>query len=175
MLYIYAIQNESLVDGPGIRSAIFFSGCPHHCKGCHNPDTWDMKHGTKMSDEEIIAKVHESILNKSVTFTGGDPVHQYESALDLAKKLHREYKDMILYTGYSFGAIKGMCKIKPKFKEFLSCFKYVVPEKFVLEERDLSLYGRGSKNQRIYSIDTTTNPFTFTDISDIWDREYASN
>ena len=54
MLYIYAIQNESLVDGPGIRSAIFFSGCPHHCKGCHNPDTWDMKHGTKMSDEEIM-------------------------------------------------------------------------------------------------------------------------
>ena len=54
MIDLSSIVPDSIVDGPGLRVTIFCQGCPHRCKGCHNPKTWKFGSGTPMSEEEIV-------------------------------------------------------------------------------------------------------------------------
>ena len=57
MLKVAAILEESIVDGPGIRSVIFFQGCPRHCEGCHNPDLLPFEGGTEYSPQQLADEV----------------------------------------------------------------------------------------------------------------------
>ncbi|MDE7092200.1 MAG: 4Fe-4S cluster-binding domain-containing protein, partial [Muribaculaceae bacterium] len=47
------IVDGTSVDGPGLRTTIYFAGCNHRCPGCHNPHTWNFDAGTEMSQQEI--------------------------------------------------------------------------------------------------------------------------
>ena len=58
MLSILDILEDTTVDGPGFRTAIYAAGCPNGCPGCHNPESWDINRGHWMSTEEILEKVH---------------------------------------------------------------------------------------------------------------------
>ncbi len=73
-LRILDIVPGTSVDGPGLRTSIYFAGCSHCCAGCHNPQSWDMNGGEEMAIDEIIAIVEENGFN--VTFSGGDPIYQ---------------------------------------------------------------------------------------------------
>ena len=77
MLSIIDIIEETTVDGPGFRTAIYAAGCPNHCPGCHNPETWDIRRGHWVSTEEILDKVLADDFS-NVTFSGGDPMFQPE-------------------------------------------------------------------------------------------------
>ena len=69
VVYINSIKfNRSLVDGPGVRTVVFFQGCDLHCKGCQNPSTWEMKNGTEMTTDELVAILKKEVVNKKVTF-----------------------------------------------------------------------------------------------------------
>lgn len=176
LLSIYEIVQDDVVNGPGIRASIFFSGCEHKCPGCHNPETWDRKNGQLMTADEIIGDFSSNKLISSVTFTGGDPVYQWVNAIELATKCRELYDNMILYTGFTFVTIKTMCKIKPDFVNFLKNFKYIIPEPYIANERNLSLAYRGSNNQRIYELNTIkSNIPEYRDVSDIWDKLYCAN
>ena len=90
---IDSIETFGLVDGPGIRTVIFLNGCSLRCKFCHNPETWKIKE-LNYTSEEIVEKVKR---NKpyfknggGVTFSGGEPLLQYEFLLDTCKKLKQE-------------------------------------------------------------------------------------
>ena len=57
MLSIIDIIEDTTVDGPGFRTAIYAAGCPNKCPGCHNPESWDIHKGKKVRTEEIVEKV----------------------------------------------------------------------------------------------------------------------
>ena len=77
MLSILDILEDTTVDGPGFRTAIYAAGCPNGCPGCHNPESWDINRGHWMSTEEILEKVLADNF-ADVTFSGGDPMFQPE-------------------------------------------------------------------------------------------------
>ena len=101
LVYINSIKfNRSLVDGPGVRTVVFFQGCDLHCKGCQNPSTWEMKNGTEMTTEELVMILKKEVINKKVTFSGGEPLMQVDALINIVKKL--EGFDIAVYTGREF-------------------------------------------------------------------------
>ena len=101
VVYINSIKfNRSLVDGPGVRTVVFFQGCDLHCKGCQNPSTWEMKNGTEMTTDELVVILRKEVVNKKVTFSGGEPLMQVDALIDIVKKL--EGFDITVYTGHEF-------------------------------------------------------------------------
>ena len=101
VVYINSIKfNRSLVDGPGVRTVIFFQGCDLHCNGCQNPFTWEMKNGTEMTTDELVTILEKEVVNKKVTFSGGEPLMQVDALIDIVKKL--EGFDIAVYTGHEF-------------------------------------------------------------------------
>lgn len=95
--YIHSIETCGTVDGPGIRYVIFFSGCPMRCLYCHNPDTWDLSSGTKMSVVETLEGFYNNISFYSsggVTVTGGEPMLQ----MPFLTALFRDLKKHSIHT-----------------------------------------------------------------------------
>ena len=143
--------NESYVDGPGIRFSVFTQGCPHHCKGCHNPQTHDFSLGKEIETDILVQKMLKNPLLEGITLSGGEPFCQVEACLDLLKKLHAANPsyDVIVYTGYLMEDLLKKSQKDSTLYEFLTYIDYVIDGPFVLELRDLDLDFRGSKNQRI--------------------------
>ena len=77
-LRIAGIMRESIVDGPGIRFAVFCQGCPHDCPGCHNPETHDPAGGNEVKIDRILQEFDKNPLLSGMTFSGGEPMCQPE-------------------------------------------------------------------------------------------------
>ena len=102
MISILDIVEDTVVDGPGFRTAIYAAGCPHQCLGCHNPNSWEKEHGRWMDTGEILQKVLSDEF-ADVTFSGGDPMFQPEGFTELAVSIKRHSpKNIWCYTGYTF-------------------------------------------------------------------------
>lgn len=87
--FIHSLESFGTVDGPGVRYVVFFQGCPMRCLYCHNPDTWDMLHGTKMESSEIIERVERNQMfyrTGGLTATGGEPLLQIEFLTELFRQ-----------------------------------------------------------------------------------------
>jgi len=98
-IYINSIQfNKSLVDGPGVRTLVFFQGCDIHCPGCHNKSAWDITKGTLYSVKELAEQIKKGTFNNKITLTGGEPLMQKEALVELLKEL--KGLDVIVYTGH---------------------------------------------------------------------------
>lgn len=142
-LRVIDIIEGTSVDGPGLRTSIYFAGCDHHCPGCHNPQTWSFSAGSDMSVDELYNVVIEADFN--VTFTGGDPVYQARQIAPLAKKIVDAGKTIWLYTGFT---IEQLAKLKDA-HELLKYIEAVVEGPYIDALRDTDLAFRGSSNQRI--------------------------
>ena len=149
MLDLAGIVNDSIVDGPGIRMTVFAQGCPHHCEGCHNPETWAFGCGTAMEEERIVEIVGTNPLCRGVTFSGGEPFAQAEAFAKLAKLLKSKGYEIASYSGYTFEQL--MNGTDPQ-KELLSAIDVLIDGPFVLAERSLEVPFRGSRNQRIIDV-----------------------
>ena len=104
MLSILNIIEDTMVDGPGFRTAIYCAGCPNACPGCHNPQSWDIRNGHPMGVEELMEVIMADSF-ADVTFTGGDPMYQAEDFTELAKAIRRASKKTIwCYTGFTPGS-----------------------------------------------------------------------
>ena len=98
-VFINSIQfNRSLVDGPGVRTVVFFQGCDLRCEGCHNKSTWDPHGGTETDVHELATLLRREVRNKKVTISGGEPLLQTEALLALVKLL--DGFDIAVYTGH---------------------------------------------------------------------------
>ena len=149
MLNLSGIVSDSIVDGPGIRTTFFCQGCPHHCEGCHNPETWPFGCGTDMDTETMVAIVKSNPLCRGVTFSGGEPFAQAEGYLELAQALKAEGYEVASYSGYTFEQLLSGTSAQRKLLENIDI---LIDGPFVLAERSLELVFKGSKNQRILDV-----------------------
>lgn len=149
MLNLSGIQTDSIVDGPGIRTTFFCQGCPHHCEGCHNPETWDFSGGTPMDTETMVKIVASNPLCKGVTFSGGEPFAQAEGFLELAIALKANGYEVASYSGYTFEAL---LEGTPAQRRLLEQIDILIDGPFLLKEKSLELAFRGSANQRILDV-----------------------
>lgn len=158
---ILKIVPDTVVDGPGLRTSIYFAGCKLHCEGCHNPESWDMNGGEEMYPNEVIRKVEE-YGNKRVTLTGGNPLDQEHlfHVQVLCEELKKKGYDIWLYSGYRWEHIMRLIDDfmwHPRSRnlellKILDSIDVIVDGAFVQELRDTSLLYRGSSNQRIIDV-----------------------
>ena len=99
-LRIAGIVKDSIVDGPGIRYVIFTQGCPHHCEGCHNPQTHDFSGGEDADVCKILDEMFQNPILSGVTFSGGEPFCQAEALVPIAEVIKEKGKHLMIYTGY---------------------------------------------------------------------------
>ena len=146
MLKVAAILEESIVDGPGIRSVIFFQGCPRHCEGCHNPDLLPFEGGTEYSPQQLADEVFPKLtpLHRGITLSGGDPLAQADDILEC-------------YTGYWYDEVKD----SPVLQEI----DVLVDGPFILAQRNLDLPFRGSDNQRLIDLTATRKSGSIVEVN----------
>lgn len=152
---IAGIEEESYVDGEGIRFALFVQGCPHHCEGCHNPQTFAFDGGRLIELEALIDRIRSNPLLSGVTLTGGEPLCQLKPLTELAREIKSSGLTVWCYTGFTFEELIG--GVEPFFtadeiKKFLAYVDVLVDGPFVEEQRDLSLNFCGSRNQRLIDV-----------------------
>ena len=149
MLNLSGIVGDSIVDGPGIRTTIFSQGCPHHCPGCHNPETWDFGCGTDMDEETLLEIVLSNPLCRGVTFSGGEPFAQAAGFAKLARLLKEKGYEVASYSGYTF---EELLAGSPEQRQLLESIDVLIDGPFLMAERSLELVFRGSRNQRILDV-----------------------
>ena len=129
---------------------MFCQGCPHHCPGCHNEETWPFEGGNPFEPEDILAFVKKDPMVKGVTFSGGEPFSQAGEFARLARLLHAEGYEVSSYSGYTFEEL--LEQGTPEQKELLQNLDILVDGRFEQEKLSLDLRFRGSSNQRILNV-----------------------
>ena len=150
-LRLAGFDRDGIADGPGLRCVVFVQGCPHHCPGCQNPQTWPFEGGTEATPSEVFARIAETVLDTGVTFSGGEPFAQADALADLADLLRPRY-DIACYTGYVFEALLKKAESEPGVRRLLERIDILVDGPFVQARRDRLLLFRGSGNQRILDV-----------------------
>ena len=136
---------DSIVDGVGIRDVIFFQGCAHHCKGCHNPQTWNYNGGEYKAEGEIVKELSDS--DNNITISGGEPLDQFNSLLILLDVIKTQTnKTVWLYTG------NVVDPSKRTYKKLAQYVDVIVDGKFDRKLKDPNLRFRGSSNQRVIDL-----------------------
>ena len=149
---IYGLVQDSIVDGPGFRFVCFTQGCPHHCPGCHNPDSHAPSGGSEMSTDAIIARMLSNPLTDGLTLSGGEPFLQAEDCLTLAQTAHANKLNVWAYSGWTFEQLlQGSSAQQALLREV----DVLVDGPYLQEERSLTLNWRGSRNQRVIDVRAT--------------------
>ncbi len=152
---LFGLANDSIVDGPGIRFAIFTQGCPHNCEGCHNPNSHDFEGGYFEECDVIIEKIKGNPLLDGVTFSGGEPFMQAKELTYIAKEIKDTGLSALAYTGFTIEELLSGANEQNGWREFLEELDLLVDGKFVLAEKSIELNFKGSKNQRIINVPKT--------------------
>lgn len=150
---VAGINFESVVDGEGVRVVVFVSGCLHNCKGCHNPASHSFTAGQPFTQElqdEIIAYIQKTPFISGLTLSGGDPMYSAKEITPFIERLRKDVRDISvwIYSGFRFEEILENSEMF----DLLKLCDVLVDGEFVLEQRDITLSYKGSRNQRIIDI-----------------------
>lgn len=148
-LRISDIIEDSIVDGPGLRFTIFVQGCPHHCKGCHNPQTHDFDGGRLVTIDELFDRYQKNPLLSGVTFSGGEPFCQPAVLARLGQMVRESGGNIITYTGFIYEDLLDRAKSDPSIRALLDVTDLLIDGPYIEEQRSLELPFRGSENQRL--------------------------
>lgn len=146
---VHGLVEESIVDGPGLRYVVFTQGCPHRCPGCHNPETHDPEGGQILTVSGIFSQFSKNPLLAGITFSGGEPFLQPAPLLELARRVRRSGKNVVIYSGYTLEQLRVQAASSPDVAALLRCTDILVDGPYIAAERDLELLFRGSRNQRM--------------------------
>ena len=147
------IKDNDIANGIGITMSVWTQGCPHHCKGCFNTETWDFDGGmefTKKEEDYVINNVDAYNVSRNLSILGGEPLcpQNVEGVISLCKRFRETYpkKNIYIWTGYTLE------EFNDKQKEVLRYIDILVDGKFEKDNKDISLKLRGSSNQRIIDV-----------------------
>lgn len=159
---IIDLKQYDVINGLGIRTSIWFAGCSNHCEGCWSPNTWNPNQGKALKD--CLSRIEEYLKDEKtdgVSILGGDPLYSVFSGagaselLQLLKLCKLYNKNIWLWTGYTLDKIVEKCP------EVLGYIDVLIDGKYIKEKRDLNLYFRGSRNQRIIFFDKPKEEYKF--------------
>ena len=155
MRYAGIIKND-FSAAPGVSVTFYTQGCPHHCFGCHNPETWDFEGGKEFTPEvidEILEALTANNIMRSLAIQGGEPLCVENEFLTLliVKAVKEKFPDIKIYiwTGYYFNSLPNT----PYIKQILELTDCLIDGPYIEEERDITLPMRGSRNQNIIYFD----------------------
>lgn len=155
MRYI-KIKDNDIANGIGVTMSLWTQGCPHHCKGCFNVETWDFNKGkefTKSDLKYIFDNINKNNIDRDLSILGGEPLcpQNIEGVINLCKEFKSVYpnKKIYLWTGYTLEEFNEIQK------PILNHIDVIVDGKFIEEKRNLSLKLRGSENQRVINVKET--------------------
>lgn len=151
---LYGTADDSIVDGVGLRYAVFTQGCPHRCVGCHNPESQTMDGGTTTTIDALEQQILDNKLIQGVTLSGGEPFTQCEACLELAKRLKQHGYDLWIYSGYTFDQLMQGTP-DPLAPQLLQQCNVLVDGPFVQSLHDHELKWKGSSNQRVIDLGQT--------------------
>ncbi len=144
---VLRMEEDTVVDGPGLRTVIYAAGCKNACPGCHNPQSWDIRNGEMIPIDRLMERIRKN--DRPVTFSGGDPLLQPLAFARLAQRIKKEIgKDIWCYTGYRYEQIAA-CPVRSVLLPFIDV---LVDGRFEITEQDPSLPFRGSRNQRLIDV-----------------------
>ena len=152
---LYGLVTDSIVDGPGFRTAIFTQGCPYHCEGCHNPDSQPFEGGTVWTLDDVEKKFTGNPLLDGITLSGGEPAEQAEACAELAHRAHQKGLNVWTYTGSTLEKLQKRAETNPHLQRLLNETDVLVDGPFILAERSLELTFCGSRNQRVIDMQKT--------------------
>lgn len=161
-----SMRNLDISNGEGVGVSLFVQGCPFHCFGCFNSDTWDFNGGKEWTEEtkNKFLKLIDRPYIKRVSFLGGECLAEQNlnEILSLIQEIRNSYPDKTiwLYTGYSYSEIfrgQSLCLSQEglnnfKRREIIKLCNIVVDGEYIDEQKDLTLRWRGSKNQRVIDV-----------------------
>ena len=157
------IKNYDIADGEGVRVTLFCSGCTNRCEGCFQPETWDFCYGkeyTKETEDQLIQMLTNPNI-QGLTLLGGDPFEpsNQRTLITLLRRVKQELptKNVWAYTGFVYeqDLLEGQRKHTEVTDEMLSYIDVLVDGPFVIDQKDISLYFRGSTNQRVIDMPKT--------------------
>ena len=148
ILRLAGIEEESIVDGPGLRMTVFVQGCLLGCPGCQNPQTHDLNGGTEAAAEDILEKFCADPLLAGITFSGGEPFLQPEPLRWLAREVHARGRNVMSFSGYTFEQLMEKSLKNPPIRGLLDELDALVDGPYIEKLRNIDLLYRGSENQR---------------------------
>jgi anaerobic ribonucleoside-triphosphate reductase activating protein len=161
MRYAGMIKND-VASAPGVCVSFFTQGCPFHCKGCHNPETWDYNGGylfTYKIMDELINAIKANGIQRNLCIVGGEPLCDENIPLvfKIVKTIKQKFPTIkiTIWTGYTWECLQSRMSENFKLKYILKHIEYLVDGRYIDELRDITLYMRGSKNQRILDMNKT--------------------
>ncbi len=141
------LEHDNIVNGDGLRVVLWTQGCPNHCKGCQNPETWDYEAGALVKIDDLKKELKEFRGQAGITFCGGEPFVQAKACKEIADWVREELGwNVWSFSGFTYEIIKEYGK-EPW--ELLKSLDALIDGPFILEKKDLSLRFRGSNNQRL--------------------------
>ena len=148
------LEHDNIVNGYGLRAVLWTQGCPNHCLGCQNPETWDFNGGILVDIEEVKSKLREFRGQSGITFCGGEPFAQPAACRAIADWCREEMGwNIWSFSGFTYEKIMEM---GGEAVEFLKSLDALIDGPFILAERDLTLKFRGSRNQRLLHLEYGT-------------------
>ena len=148
------LERDNIVNGDGLRAIVWTQGCPNHCRGCQNPETWDYNAGFLVEIDEIKKRLAEFKGQDGLTFCGGEPFVQAKACKEIADFARGELGwNVWSFSGFTHEVIK---EYGGEPWEFLKSLDALIDGPFILEQRDLSLRFRGSSNQRLLRLKVGT-------------------
>ena len=150
MNYAGIIKND-VSAGEGVCVSFFTQGCPHHCAGCHNPETWNFDGGKEFTQDillEIVRSIEANGIIRNFCVMGGEPLcpeNQFLTQL-VVSTVKEHYPDIKIYiwTGYLYEDL--IATSNSKLEHILSMADFLIDGPYIQEERDITLPMRGSRN-----------------------------
>lgn len=144
---ICGYENTDLINGDGVRTSLWVSGCSHKCKGCFNKKFWSYTSGklyTEEDQEKLLADLSRPFI-KGLSVLGGEPLdsENIKFVIDILNSVRKKFggsKDIYLWTGYTFENIPEEIKILTD---------VIIDGKFEKDNPTEKKF-RGSDNQRLW-------------------------
>lgn len=163
MKYAGLMEND-IVDGEGICVSLWTQGCPFHCSGCHNPETWDFDGGYEVPDDirgEIVKAISANGITRNFSILGGEPLceQNLDFVLNILTSVRIAYPHIKIYIWSGYTLEELIEKKDDRIIEILKRCNYLIDGRYEESLRDTTLPLRGSSNQNIIELNTTITNF----------------